>query len=257
MRGSSSATRRGVKPRGHQPAHAAVHGRVHAPGTTWSCGRAGPDAAGSSDTPWRVEKPLGVAEPLDHVGVAGQRPEAQLVVVVQRRLVAEAGVGRVRVLVDLVGVRVVRPAARRPTCRCSRPSSQDEIGDLRRAAPAGRRSDRCPVPAWTRAPEMASSSGPDTAGRCRRPSAATSRRCISAPMRSAQQLHVGVGGQHGDRAGRRRARARRPPAGRGRPAWRRLGRWRCAACRSPVAGRAARRRQNTSVTRCSREAKYV
>ena len=72
----------------------------------------GPDAAGSSDTPWADENRDVVAEALHHVGVAGQRPEAAVVVAVHGRLVAQPGVGGVRVLVDLVRVRAVDESVR-------------------------------------------------------------------------------------------------------------------------------------------------
>ena len=73
----------------------------------------GPDAAGSSVTPWELLKARESRKPAHHVGVAGQRPEAELGVAVERRLVAQPRVERERVLVDGVVVRVVVHVAHR------------------------------------------------------------------------------------------------------------------------------------------------
>ena len=154
----------------------------------------GPDAAGSSDTPWADENAHVVAEALHHVGVAGQRPEAGLVVAVDRRLVAQPGVGRVRVLVDLVGVRAVGQRAHGcvPQQHARRPRhavGQLGVGEVAHARPGAARR-----PAPGRGPAA-------RPGRRRRRAPRASRPLNAAPMRSRRRSHVGVAGQH--RGGRR------------------------------------------------------
>ena len=72
--------------------------------TLWA---SGPKALGSRETPWALEKPSTLRKAAEHVLVAGQGPEVELVVPVQRGLGPQAGVDRVGVLVDLVGVGAV------------------------------------------------------------------------------------------------------------------------------------------------------
>ena len=71
----------------------------------------GPREAGSSDTPNLLDKRGAVAESLQHVGVPRQRPEAEVLVVIERRLVAQPLVVRVRVFVKVVVVRVEEQVA--------------------------------------------------------------------------------------------------------------------------------------------------
>ncbi len=54
----------------------------------------------------RLDSVVLLRKPGQHVGVPRQRPEAQFVVVVQRRLVAQALVVRIRIFVEVVVVRV-------------------------------------------------------------------------------------------------------------------------------------------------------
>ena len=54
-----------------------------------------------------VREARDVAKAGEHVGVARQRPEAEPLVAIDRRLGAQLGVDRVRILVDLVGVGIV------------------------------------------------------------------------------------------------------------------------------------------------------
>ena len=99
-----SRTRRGVK-----PVETRARMRVCLGGSSarndivrWACG---PQAAGSSETPFALENLAGSRNAVSHVGVPGQRPEVLLVVAVQRRKLAQPGVRRIRVLVDRVVVR--------------------------------------------------------------------------------------------------------------------------------------------------------
>ena len=106
MRGSSSAIRRGVKPRDTSARMRVWRGGSMARNDIMACAR-GCDDAGSSETPLRLEKRVMSRKPVEHVGMARQRPEPEPLVAVERRLGAQRGVDRIGILVDLVGVGIV------------------------------------------------------------------------------------------------------------------------------------------------------
>ena len=163
----------------------------------------GPKAPGSSDTPVGVGEAVDVAEGGQHVLVAGEGPEVELVVAVDRCLGPEPGVDRVGVLVDLVGVGAVddgvpsstvirrAPASAGPRVRIIEPAAawatnpgMSMRGHVAHARPEQR-------------PEKVVSSTPTTVGSTPRPTARTSRWWICAADPVTEVLHVGVGAQQG------------------------------------------------------------
>ena len=78
----------------------------------------GPREAGSSETPNLLDNVVLLRKPCQHVLVPGQRPEAEFVVAVERGLVAQALVVRVRVFVEVVVVRVEQQVAGIDGLRC-------------------------------------------------------------------------------------------------------------------------------------------
>ena len=90
----------------HQRAHAGVPGRVEGQERHEPVG-VGTEGAGLEGHPLGVGEAVEVAEGGQDVLVAGERLEVELVVPVHRRLGPQAGVDRVGILVDLVGVRAV------------------------------------------------------------------------------------------------------------------------------------------------------
>ena len=89
-----------------QRAHPGVTGRVEGQERHEPVG-VGAEGAGLEGDPLGVGEPVEVAEGGQHVLVAGEGPEVELVVAVHRRLGPQPGVDRVGVLVDLVGVGAV------------------------------------------------------------------------------------------------------------------------------------------------------
>ena len=97
-----------------------------------------------------------VAEGGEDIGVARQRPEVELVVAVERRLVAQPGVGRVGVLVDLRS----RTGCSGPGCRSGpvpvrssvTPPSEDESGHVGQGVGhvLEARCGPCPPTTWPR-----------------------------------------------------------------------------------------------------------
>ena len=85
--------------------------------------RADPREAGSSDTPNLLDSVVLLRKPCQHVLVPRQRPEAEVLVVVERGLVAQSLVVRVRVFVEVVVVRVEEQiaGANGPRCHWSSP----------------------------------------------------------------------------------------------------------------------------------------
>ena len=251
MRGSSSATRRGVNPRDTSPRMRPCIGGSMARNdiVRWAWG---PDADGSSDTPWADEKRTLSRNALHHVGVAGQRPEAALVVAVHGRLVAQALVGGVRVLVDLVLVRAV-----------------DEVGRGHRPAPPSEQAgDLVHAVGEVGVAEVAHARLQQRAGQRQVERPEHGRVGVLAERRGqvlvegradavAQALHVGVGRE--DRGGGRRGQLGLVGDEQGELAQRRSrpGCGRCAGRRPARLARVCSRRQNTSATRWSFDAKYV
>ena len=92
---------------------------------------------------------------LEHVGVAGEREEPELVVAVAGIVVAQRAIGRVRIVVELVGERIQLHGRDRFTRGCF-----DEIGHLARAA-RGDRVERVRPPHGLdrRAPDRSRSCG--------------------------------------------------------------------------------------------------
>ena len=214
----------------HQRAQPGVCGRVHgqerhrAVGVGAEGGRVERDAVG-------VGEALHVPEGRQHVAMAGEGPEVELLVAVDGASAPEPGVGRVRVLVDGVVVGAVRrrlhrgarhrcsprPAPRRRRRRagagCRRAPSPRAAPPPRPAGRGARRSPggRARPRAWPRC--RSASSTRSTAGSARGPSAAWSRRWISRPIRLPHPLHVGpvaeqrrgAGGGHRRAVGRAQA----------------------------------------------------
>ena len=90
----------------HQRPHAGVAGWVEGQERHELVG-VGPEGAGLEGYPLGVGEPVEVAEGGQDVLVAGQGPEVQLLVAVDRGFGPQAGVDRVGVFVDLVGVGAV------------------------------------------------------------------------------------------------------------------------------------------------------
>ncbi len=179
----------------------------------------------------RVGNTPSVADAPWHVGVARQRPEVVLLVVVERRLVAQAGVGRVRVLVDLVVVGVVHGSGDAHALPFrSRRRPVQPVGHLG----VGQQ----PIPPCSSAPESASTSVSTTAGSASSPSATVNRSMNSAADLDPQPLHVGVGARATPTSRPRPARA--TPRATGSSAASRSAPARAGCCR-PARRHAARR----------------
>ena len=144
-RSSIAATLRRGEALADQRAHPGVAGRVEGQERHGPVG-VGPEGAGVEGDPEGVGEAVDVAEGGQHVLVARQGPEVELVVAVDRRLGPQAGIGRVGVLVDLVGVGAVVTGSTGSVVRSSgrvtgvRPSDQraaasaSEVGDVDEAA---------------------------------------------------------------------------------------------------------------------------
>ena len=105
-----------------QSAQARVPGRIERE-ERGACGRLRPPRLGIERHAVIVGEERSVPERREHIGVARQRPEVECVVAVDRRVGAQRRVGRVRILVDLIGVRVVLDFGRlHPRAPRARPS---------------------------------------------------------------------------------------------------------------------------------------
>ena len=150
----------------HQRAHAGVPGRVEGQERHELVG-VGPEGAGLEGHPVGVGEPVEIAEGGQHVLVAGQGPEVELVVAVDRRFVPEPGVDRIRVLVDLVVVGAVGdavsviagwPASSGVPRRRGRPGHQQiggaghELGNVHRGHVAHARRSAALPRRWSPAP---------------------------------------------------------------------------------------------------------